>query len=270
VKVIQGLFLIFLLVTHSYGQTENTRIKVLLLGTFHFGDTPDKKKTTFPDLFSARRQKELAQMAVYLKKFGTDKVFVERHFTRQHSIDSLYALYQLGKLTDTTTLRNEIIQIGFRTAAISQCRLIAADYRQELPYDQIEAYAKAHENDSTDAYPFFSVPYPFKQKQKSLLELPLTDYYIQTNNFYNRQKIQYDYLHYAFSYGEGADFIGQEFTLSWYDRNLKIFTNILRKLDPAHDKEIVVLFGSSHTAILRQFFQNHPYFEVVEVEQVFR
>lgn len=269
-KVLVSLLLIGLSVSHSYGQVQVPKIKVLLLGTFHFGNTSDKKKTSFPDLFSARRQKELDQMAAKLKIFGVDKFFVERHFTLQPSIDSLYSLYRQGALTDTFTLRNEIFQIGFRTAALSNCKLIAADYKQELPYDKIEAYEKQHENDTSATYPLFTAPYPFKEKQKNLQALSLSDYYIQINNFYSRQKIQFDYLHYALSYGEGTDFTGESLTLSWYDRNLKIFTNILRSIDPAQDREIVVLFGSSHTAILRQFFQNHPYFEIVEIEQAFR
>ena len=132
-KVLLSILLVLMFVNQSSGQTETPRIKVLLLGTFHFGVTPDKNKTSFLDLFSGKRQKELGQIAVYLKKFGVDKLFIESHFTRQHSIDSLYALFRQGKITDTLTLRNEIIQIGFRTAVMSQSKLIAADYRQELP-----------------------------------------------------------------------------------------------------------------------------------------
>ena len=66
------------------------------------------------------------------------------------------------------------------------------------------------------------------------------------------------------------DFTGEQFTLSFYDRNLKIYNNILRNIDFKSDKVILVLFGAAHTNIMRQFFENHPYFEIVELETVFK
>lgn len=267
---IKTILILLLTFSQVYGQSQTPKVKVVLLGTFHYGKTSDAGKTDFPDLFSTRRQQELEQIATKLGRFGVDKFFVEKQFTRQQSIDSLFNLYQNGRLTDTTILRDETVQLAFRAAKLTNCRLVASDNRQELPYDNIKAYEQQHKNDSIYSYSFFTQPYPFKTKQKPLKELSLADYYIQINNRYNREKIQFDYLHYALSYGQGTDFTGEAFTLSWYDRNLKIFTNILRNLDVSMDKEIVVLYGSSHTALLRQFFSNHPSFEIVELEQVLK
>jgi hypothetical protein len=269
-KPLFTLLILLLPLPNVYGQSQPPKIKVVLLGTFHYGETSDGGKTDFPDLFSTRRQQELEQIATKLARFGVNKFFVEMQFTRQKTADSLFNLYHNGRLTDTITLRDEIVQLAFRTAKLTNCKLVASDNRQELPYDKIKAYEQQHENDSIYPYSFFTQPYPFKTKQKPLKELSLTDYYIQINNQYNREKIQFDYLHYALSYGEGTDFTGEAFTLSWYDRNLKIFTNILRNLDVSKDKEIVILFGSSHTAILRQFFSNHPFFEIIELERVLK
>lgn len=268
--ILKTLLLILLALPNVYAQSQSPKIKVVLLGTFHYGATADAKKTDFPDLFTTRRQQELNIIAAKLARFGVDKFFVEKQFTQQQSLDSLFKLYQNNKLTDSTILRNEIAQLAFRTAKLANCTLVASDNRQELPYDKIKAYEQQHKDDTTTLYSFFEQPYPFKTKEKPLRDLSLSDYYIQINNSYNREKIQFDYLHYALSYGEGTDFTGEEFTLSWYDRNLKIFTNVLRNIDVAKDKEIVLLYGSSHTAILRQFFTNHPFFEIVEVEQVLK
>jgi hypothetical protein len=98
----------------------------------------------------------------------------------------------------------------------------------------------------------------------------MSEYLIQLNNQYSRQAVLYDYLHYALSYGTDKEYVGEELTLSYYDRNLKIFTNILRNIDLKTDNTVVALFGSSHTAIMRQFFENHPYFEIVELETVLK
>jgi Skp family chaperone for outer membrane proteins len=182
-NAVKALLIGLLTLSHVSGQSQTPKIKVVLLGTFHYRETPDKNKTDFPDLFSSRRQKELEQIAVKLAEFGVDKFFVEMQFTHQQTLDSLFNAYQNGKLTDTTALRDEITQLAFRTAKLTNCKLIASDNRQELPYDKITAYEQQHENDSIYPYSFFfSEPTPFKLKQKRLEELSLSDYYIQLNS----------------------------------------------------------------------------------------
>jgi Family of unknown function (DUF5694) len=249
-------------------QTFNEKIKVILLGTFHYGATSDRNSTNFADLYTEKRQKELDSIATALNKFGVNKFFLETAFNRQGKQDTLYNLYAGNKLTDSVEARDERVQIAFRTAVKNGAVLVAADYRQELPYDKMDAYETAHKNDTVNTYPFFDVAYPFTVKQSKLAESSLLKYYVQMNNAYNRQRILYDYLHYSLAYGKDADFVGSNFTSSWYDRNLKIFNNILRNIDIKKDKVIVVLFGSSHTAVLHQFFSNHPYFEIVPLENV--
>jgi hypothetical protein len=269
-KIIPSSFILLfsLCFCNAFAQTSNPKIKVILLGTFHYGATSDRSTTAFPDLFSQKRQMELDSIAHKLANFGVNKFFLERPVHAQHKQDSLFAKYQRKELTDTTVLREEGIQIAFRTALINNAQLIASDSRQELPYDLIEAYEKEHEHDTANAYPFFDLKYPFTKKQKKLRDLTLSQYYIQLNNTYNRQAHMYDYLHYALGYGKDNNYVGESFTLSWYDRNLKIFTNIIRNIDVNNDKVIVVLYGSSHTAVIRHFFEDHPYFELVELDQV--
>jgi Family of unknown function (DUF5694) len=264
------LALLFTLSATTFGQINQPKIKVILLGTFHFGETPDRNKTAFPDLFSPKRQAELDTIANKLQKTGVNKFFLEGSVKGQKKIDDWYALYSQKKMTDTVILRNEILQVAFRTAVLNNAKLVAADSPQELPYDKMNAYEKKHEKDTVNFYPFFDVEYPFKTKQKGLSQSTMSEYYIYLNSLYKRQALMYDYLHYALGYGIGTEYVGEEFALSWYDRNLKIFTNILRNVDVKNDKVAVVLFGASHTAVLRQFFEYHPYFEVVEVEDVLR
>ena len=133
----------------------------------------------------------------------------------------------------------------------------------------MEAWEKKHKDDK-NPYSFFDAEYPFKTKRKKLSESTLGEYFIQLNNLYSRQAILYDYLHYALSYGTDNDYTGENLTSVLYDRNLKIFTNILRNTDIKTDNTVVVLMGTSHTAFLRQFFENHPYFEIIELENVLK
>jgi len=262
------ILLLLLATSDAFSQTQNKKVKVILLGTFHFGATSDRNSTKFEDLFSEKRQNELALIAQKLKDFGTDKIFVENETNNQKELDQQLALYQSKQIKDEKILKDEIVQIAFRTSVLNNAKVVSVDYKQELPYDRINEYEKIHEKD-VNPYSFFDVEYPFKEKRKKLVDTPLAEYYVQLNNTYSRQASLYDYLHYALAYGIGDDYTGENFTAVYYDRNLKIFTNILRNIDLKTDKTVVVLFGASHTAFLRQFFENHPYFEIVELETVF-
>ncbi len=249
------------------------KIKVVLLGTFHYGKTADKNSTSFPDLFTAKRQQELDEIVNKLANIHPSTVFIEAPKIYQPKSDINYDLYLKGLLKDSSDLRNEIAQIGYRLAKKSSISSpVCVDYKQEIRYDLVEKFEKGIGADSTIQYPkFFDIPYPFTDTTQriSLKKMNLSNYYIGLNNEYHRRSNEFDYLHYALNYGYQDDYSGTELTASWYNRNLKIFTNILRELKPK-DSCIVILFGSGHTAILRQFFENHPSFEIIELDNILR
>ncbi len=250
-------------------QTPGTspKVKVILLGTFHFGETSDRNRTSFPDLFSTSRQEQLDQLASKLAASNPDKIFVEAEPGRQGRIDSLYEQYRHHRLKDSSWLRNEIVQIGFRTGVKlnGKAKIICADHRQELPYNAMQQYEKAHQKDSNP--PFFDSPYPFTNKKSSLSKSDMRKYLLSLNDSEARQRSMYDYLHYALLYGNGQDYTGADFTTAWYGRNLKIMTNIFRALD-ANDRCILVVMGSGHTAILHELLAGHPRIEVVDLASV--
>ena len=263
-------FIILLLISQfTYAQTQNKKIKVILLGTFHFGATTDRNSTKFEDVFSEKRQIEFDIVARQLSKNGIDKIFIEDTPDNQTKRNLQFEDYKNNKITEEKVLKNEIVQVAFRTAKLSNAKLVCADFEQELPYDKIEAWEKKN-NDVKYPYSFFEIEFPFKEKRKNLAESTMSEYFIGMNDKYYRQRMLFDYIHYGLSYGINKDYTGVEFATSYYNRNLKIFTNILRNIDLKTDNTVVVLFGASHTAIMHQFFENHPYFEIVELENVLK
>lgn len=262
-----------LFITSGYAQT-TPKIKILLLGTFHFGQTGDKGKVTFEDLFSTKRQEELQQLTAQLARLKPDKIFVENEPSRQAHWDSLYAQYRQGAL-DTTAVRNEIFQVGMRTARKAGLpRVICVDHDQPLPYDKLEAFEQKTGKDSVAlrkmaAYKLLSLTYPYPKKTKKLATSTLHDYLLYVNSSEYDAANRADYFVYAPASGYDNDYTGVEFITSWYDRNAKIFTNMLRQAEPT-DKLHIVLFGSSHLLPLRHYFQMHPYFEVVELADVLK
>jgi len=274
IKRINVLFL-SLLSTAVFGQNPPPKlphIKVLLVGTFHFGNTSDKGRISFDDLFSPKRQQELQGLTNQLAGLKPDKIFVEHEPDQQQRWDSLFTLYRAGRL-DTTALRNEIFHVGIRTARkAGLTRVICVDHQQELPYDQLEAFNQRLEKDSAGqkeiaSYELLNYPFSYPKKTRQLASSSLIDYYLYLNSAANQAIDQAEYFVYPPAYGYGRDYTGVSLLSGWYERNAKIFTNILRKAN-SQDKLYIVLFGSSHMLPLRHFFQNHPYFEVVELSSV--
>ena len=263
------LLLALLLKMPLFGQSDTSKIKVYLMGTFHFGATSDANKTAFKDLYSAKRQKELDEMATSIVKSNTSKIFVEFPYYAQKELDSLGKMYVENPNQDTAKFRGEAFQIAFRAAKMNKgIKVVAADRQMELPMYKLEEF-DAFGGDSLYA-PFFKKPYKIAQNRIKLSQSTLQEFYINMNSPQARKANLSDFLHYALASTHESNFLGTEFTLSWYERNLKIFTNILRNIDPDKDKSIVVLFGSSHTAAIRQFFVDHDRFEIVEMADLFK
>ena len=167
------IILFLLLANICFAQTKNEKIKIILMGTFHYGATGDRNSTSFKDLFSEKRQNELDFMTSKLNAFGVKKIFVETDFRQQNKSDSLYNAYKNGVLKDSVLLRREEVQVAFRLGKINNLPIIAADNRQDLDYSPMNEYEKKHKDDKPNPDSFFEVPYPFTEKLKKLSETPL-------------------------------------------------------------------------------------------------
>lgn len=249
-------------------------IKIVLIGTFHFGATTDGHRTSFPDLFSARRQAELQQLATQLAQLRLTKFFVESEPRNQAYWDSTYARYR-QRPADTVGRRNEIVQVAMRTARLAGLpRVTCVDYQQELPYKALADFNQRLERDTAAqrrlaTYKLFERPYPYPRETQKLADHTLLEHLRYLNSWAASAGSRADNVVYPPNYGVGNDYSGVAMLTSWYERNAKIFTNILRATDPA-DKVVVLLIGSAHLVPLRHYFQQHPYFEVVELAEALK
>jgi Family of unknown function (DUF5694) len=244
--------------------------KVLLLGTFHFGypnlDGHKTDSSKFIDVKSPQRQMEIEELAEVIRRFKPTRIYVES--SHQPWIDSLYkeylnGSYQLG--------RNEIFQLGFRIARqMNHTQLYAVD---TWPFSN-EHYKRFpiidslwNDNSAVDSLRdnYWAAQYKTFYDVGDSVELVLT----MLENFLLMatpevvQRMHGHYLASGFAKEStaGADIL----SLWWYNRNLRIFNNILRTKPAANDR-IVVLFGNGHTPILKHCFYSSPEFEVVELK----
>ena len=65
-----------------------------------------------------------------------------------------------------------------------------------------------------------------------------------------------------FEVGGAGDYMGADWRTGWYNRNLRIFSNLLRVRTSRADR-ILVIMGAGHIPLLLQMAQNAPEFELV-------
>ena len=250
---------------------QSERIKILILGTIHFGETNDVNKTAFSDLMTDKRQREIAEIVDLLAKIKPDKIFVENESSRQGYWNQLLNDYKKGSLKEQP--RNEIFQIGVRLAGkLNQNQVYCIDNQtNQLDYDSVQKFEAQHKDDTSPELnsTFFNLEYPLKRRTPApkLAEVTLRDYLLFLNSPDQMLRSSYDYTHYAIGDGIGDDYSGTDLTATWYKRNLYIFTNILRKTNK-QDKTYLLLIGAGHAYILKHLFESNPHFEVISVDDV--
>ncbi|HEV8287211.1 MAG TPA: DUF5694 domain-containing protein [Chitinophagaceae bacterium] len=241
-------------------------IKVLLLGTFHF-DNPglDVAKFHDADIFSAKRQQEIAEVIKKIKTFAPDKIFVESPSGNQMKIDSALTQYKEGKLSIRAS---EVQQLGYRLAKELSLRTVyGVDFRDaSFPFDSlIQSAADAGQLELISRIKNFidSIQTAFNE---SLKKYTIREMLLRENSVHN-QKIAVGWYFSLLTAGKPGDHVGSYLTSEWWRRNMVIYENILKTLTGKEEK-ILIIFGSEHTALLNEMMWYNADFEIVPVDKV--
>jgi hypothetical protein len=240
-------------------------IRIVLLGSVHF--TPSKTdvyKNDAVDLLSARRQPEVAAVVEKLAAFHPDQLCMEWPATKQAKLDSLYQAYLAGRYTLES---DEFDQFGLRTAKrLHLPALTAVNYSGNFDMDPVTAFAQAHQQQAVLTELDKRSEETLAEMNKKGRALPLDKFLTYVNS---PTALQANAAFYSsvVRIGDGADYPGVGLVSDWYNTNLHIYANILRRIRPT-DKAILVIYGQGHIPILKSLFASNPAFEVVEVREV--
>lgn len=255
-------------------QPEVTHSKIMILGTFHFDDAglDGYKPKHRLDLLSARRQREVAAVLDALARFRPTKIAVEWPAQHQAALDAEFAKYLAGP--ESSVGPNEIYQLGFRLARRLGHRGVHAIDAHEKPEfkivrtteELIERARSLGQNDLVERGTKWAQWYEdldrwedeLKTKQTLLEHLRLKNQPEYVRHSLSR------YLVAEFEVGDGTDYTGADWRTAWYNRNLRIFSNLLRVRTASSDR-ILLIIGAGHLPILLQLAQNAPEFEAVPV-----
>jgi len=263
-----------------------TKIKVYLVGTFHFNaSSGDVIKGTKVDMNTPDKQRELDELVGKLQKTQANKVFVEwMPDLRQRFVDSTYALYRKGQrpVGNQRDNNNEVVQVGYRLAnKLNLNRVYCADAYGPYDYEATQQYAKTHGQEVILANMYSDKPQPdslgslLEARQTAIQaalgpapkyksETMLTQFKRMNSEASDRGNMDVYLLHLA-RVGGGDNYAGADLAGEFYKRNVRIYTNLLRGVDVQHDKAIVLIIGQGHVAYLKSILRYSSLFEVAEV-----
>jgi hypothetical protein len=235
----------------SWSQSD-VRPEILVLGTYHMANPGhDIHNMQADDVLSAKRQQEIAQLIEVLKRFHPTKIAIEAEVGSQRAAQQ-YSDYLAGKYALS---RNEIDQIGYRLAKeLGHRAIYAVDVDGDFPWQRVVNYAKAN----GIAARFDSINAGVGTMVKEQGDFLASHTVLETLQFMNADsRVARDMGVYfaVVRFGEPFEYAGSDLVAAWYQRNIRIYRNILALIDSQNEK-ILVIYGSGHLGWLRQDITN--------------
>jgi hypothetical protein len=238
-----------------------TPAKVMLLGLFHF-DNPGLDAVRYEplDVMQPGSQAYLAELAASLAKFAPTKVLLEYPDKNDELINQRYAAYLAGTFE---LPRNEIYQLGFRVAHQQRHARVygfdAASPPQTIKLWDYLAKDPATEKRLLDLIAAESARLQELHRSRSLREI-----LILSNSAAEDRRNKGFYMLLNPVAAASREFHGADMNADWWHRNLRMYALVQQHAAPG--ERVLVIAGSGHTAILRDFLRAD--FDRVEVDVV--
>ncbi|MEO0557821.1 MAG: DUF5694 domain-containing protein [Bacteroidota bacterium] len=238
-------------------------VQVMVVGTFHF-DNPnlDIVKTEGRDMMTPEMQAQITEVVDALAAFEPTAIAIERTPARAARYDSLYAAYRAG----THALHDsEDQQLGFRLAdRFGHDGLLAIDHRGSFPFEPVLEYAQ--EKDPAFMTWFVETRARMEDEENARDSTQtLRDILRAMNQPDEVDESHTPYLRIA-AVGGGDTYVGADVLSAWYDRNIRIFSNLAAAAKPGD--RILVIFGAGHAYTLRELIESADWMELVEATDV--
>lgn len=268
------LFCLILTIGQAFSQANKSKIKVYLLGTFHFAQTD----STY-NVLDKKHQESINSLNDIIVGVKPDKIFIERmpDFENEHKIDSLYTAY-FNRAKETNN-PNEIWQVAFKTAKrLGHKRLYQCDHPGNYGnlYPEIQEYAKEHNQTNILEYNAKGVTRPIGStiNRDSLMKsMSLLNYmrWLNSKEVQSSSHAHYVNVFPQVGHTDVYDYkknylLGTELTADWYRRNIYTYSKMINQIDYT-EKAIFLIIGNDHIPIIRHLFESNPYFEVVNVQE---
>lgn len=238
---------------------EDKRLQVMVLGVYHFRNpNADVVKTNFPDHLSPAKQKEIEDVLDALAKFAPTKIFVEA-VPESQGLKDKYADYLKGSYVLTA---NETDQLGYRLAKrLGHRQVFGADHKIGMDINAVMAAANQTKN-TAFLTTFQGVIAEVQAMQKRHENATVMQALTELNDPALQQRTKDIYLQMARG-SNGESYVGADVLTNWYQRNFRIFSNIVRSLE-ASDTRVLIIFGQGHAPYLRDAVMSSPDMKLIE------
>lgn len=246
------LFLGIQAITTVSRAQDEARPEVLVLGTYHMANPGrDIHNMQADDVLSPGRQKEIAQLLEVLKRFHPTRIAVEADVGSKR-VGQQYADYLVGKYALS---RDEDDQIGYRLAKeLGHHAVYPVDEGGDFPWQRVINYAKA--NGRSEKLDTISAIWSTLVKEQG--DFLRSHTVLEMLNYLNADsRVARDMAPYfaIARFGDPLDYAGPDLLASWYQRNIRIYHNIVALIESPSDR-ILVIYGSGHLGWLRQDIAN--------------
>lgn len=239
---------------------KNKKIEVLNFATFHMGTTTDAKSIEF-DEESAKNQKDAKEIATAIARFKPTIICVETEPSDNNELNSEYQQY-LQSPDIASTYYGEVGLIAFEVGRLSDVTsLHGIDHKLEYNYNignEMVNHVDSNTITSMMLDPFKDIPdlnafqdgLSTAEKLRRMNHPKLLDMLI----VYNADMLAL--------VGSEEGYEGADEAAKYYQRNLRIYTN-LNRIPMSKNDRVFILSGGSHTAFLNEFMRRSGKYEVV-------
>lgn len=269
-----ALLLVFSCTSKEKTEDED-KIKVYMLGTFHFAQTDSNY-----NVLDEKHQKSIKKLNDIIVGLNPNKIFIERmpEFEDENKIDSIYTVYVNSE--NKTQNPNEIWQIAFNVGKrLGHKKLYQCDSpgMYGMIYSRMKKYAEEHNQmDILNQKSKGTIKSKTKEINKDSLRnsMSLFDYM----KWLNSKDVQYySHAYYitvppqightdVYKYKKNEYLLGTELTADWYRRNIYIYSKMINQLD-YKEKSIFLIMGNDHIPIIRHLFEGNPNFKVMDTKK---
>ncbi|MDP9268245.1 MAG: DUF5694 domain-containing protein [Acidobacteriota bacterium] len=232
----------------SDARPEATRPEIMILGTYHMSNPGhDVFNLQADDVQSPKRQQEIAQLMEVLQRFRPTKIAIEDDVGGKRARRE-YSDYLAGKYTLS---RNEIDQIGYRLAKeLGHKAIYPVDVDGDFPLLRAINYAKANGR----AAEFDKMQARVGTRVKAEGDFLRSHTVLETLAYMNSDAMAAQAMAEYFDfvpYGEPWEYAGPDLLAAWYQRNIRIYSNIVKLVESPNER-ILVIYGAGHLGWLRQ------------------
>ncbi|MDZ7757391.1 DUF5694 domain-containing protein [Rhodohalobacter sp.] len=243
-------------------QTANNKPTLVILGTYHMATTSSNViNIDVDDVTSPERQRQMLELIDKLKTFKPTKIALECDYKNQSKIVEQYNDYLSGNFELT---RSEVHQIGYRLAKESgHKKVFCIDWGifPEDPLYNYESYSRQHPRLNEYLNNLYEDNEDIaKNSAEKITSRTITENLMARNEPVANKKSHQGYFKFL-RIGKEDEYVGANYLSWWYERNLKILTNIIRFTESPDDR-ILVVYGAGHNYLLNQFAKESGFYEV--------